>query len=85
MAWKLNVEGGEGLWLQLGVSTQEKRADATGAHRRRTGKLQVQLQKQLYCELRVLPKVLAKKRHETVSKEAISCCLLPVVFKKIGL
>jgi len=34
---------------------------------------------------RILRKVLAKKRHEAVSKEAISCCLIPVVFKKIGL
>lgn len=83
MAWKLNAEVGEGLWLP--PSTWEKRADAIGAHRRGTGKLHVQPQKWLYCELRVLLKVLAKKRHEAVSKEAISCCLLPVVFKKMGL
>lgn len=64
---------------------EEKGRHAAGAHTKGTGKLQVQPKKQLRCGLRVLRKVVAKKRHEAVSKEAVSCCLIPVVFKKIGL
>lgn len=53
VGWKLNAEVGEGLCLQPGVSTHEERGrHATGAHRRGTGKLQVQPKKQLHCKLR---------------------------------
>lgn len=53
------------------------------------GKLQVQ-QRSSYADLRkelreFYVKHLLKKRQEAGSKETVSCSLIPVVFKEIGL